>query len=91
LLNFKPILEGVGDEGISEGPMPIISTGGSLAADMKMGWKPKGPISGAPIPLFYEFDQYTHMNPDPTSVLLYLGPRLKNSSILHKQYARKPF
>lgn len=29
-----------------------------LAVDIKMGWKPKLATLGAPIPLYYEFNQY---------------------------------
>ncbi len=36
--------------------MPLINSGVSMAPDMKFGWKPKDEISGAPIPLYYEFE-----------------------------------
>jgi len=38
--------------------MPLIQSGMSLSPDMKFGWKPKDEISGAPIPLYYEFEQF---------------------------------
>ena len=36
--------------------MPLIQSGVSMQPDMKLGWKPKIEISGAPIPLYYEFE-----------------------------------
>jgi len=36
--------------------MPIVKIGGSLAEDIKMGWKPKMIMNGAPIPLNYEYN-----------------------------------
>jgi len=41
---------------IQEEPAPLVNTGYDLKVDMKLGWKPdKDRISGAPIPLHYEF------------------------------------
>jgi len=70
--------------------MPLIQSGMSMSPDMKFGWKPKDEISGAPIPLYYEFEQFSiPINPltneeyDP----LYLGPRYKHSLAIHKVFA----
>ena len=39
-----------------EEPAPLVNSGYDLKIDMKLGWKPdKDRISGAPIPLHYEF------------------------------------
>lgn len=41
------------------GPAPLVRRGVSIAADMKMGWRPRVPVagvSGAPIPLFYDYE-----------------------------------
>ena len=35
-----------------------------LADDIKMGWKPKQQLTAAPIPLYYDFDQYAHIQND---------------------------
>ena len=39
--------------------LPLVRRGVSIAADMKMGWRPRVPnggVSGAPIPLFYDYE-----------------------------------
>jgi hypothetical protein len=39
-----------------EEPAPLVNSGYDLKIDMKLGWRPeKDRISGAPIPLHYEF------------------------------------
>ena len=48
-----------------EEALPIHRNVGSLAADMKMGWRPKVALQSAPIPLFYEFDQLYFVNKEP--------------------------
>ncbi len=36
--------------------MPFVKHGGSISADMRLGWRPKGDnVFVAPIPLYYEF------------------------------------
>ena len=67
-----------------------------MKVDMKLGWKPdKDRISGAPIPLHYEFCSQEHSFTDPITGLLvpplYLGPRIPNSLTMHKWYANKEF
>jgi hypothetical protein len=74
-------------------PLPLVFTGGSVKYDIKDGWKPKKEeISGAPIPLYYDYDQFK-IPIDPQTlkpfVPLYFGPRIFNSLKLHKQYAAK--
>ena len=60
---------------------------------MKLGWRPKEEVSGAPIPLYYDFvplDIPTNpLTNDPYDPL-YLGPRFKHSLALHKSLANKP-
>jgi hypothetical protein len=41
-----------------EQPLPLIQSGISMNPDMKFGWKPKQEISGAPIPLYYDFEPF---------------------------------
>lgn len=74
-------------------PLPLVRTGGSVLYDIKDGWRPKEKeISGAPIPLYYDFDQFK-IPIDPETfkpfVPLYFGPRIFNSLELHKKYAAK--
>lgn len=73
-------------------PMPLIRTGGSIQADIKMGWRPKNPYSGAPIPLYYDYENFSvidYEETDPKRVPLYLGPRVHNSLQLHTLFAKK--
>ena len=72
--------------------MPLIHSGVSMEPDMKFGWKPKIDISGAPIPLYYDFEPFeipvnplTHEEYEP----LYLGTRPKHSIEVHKTFANK--
>lgn len=68
--------------------------GGSIAQDIKLGWRPANPYSGAPIPLYYEFEELADENvnlysKDPTHVPIYLGPRIPNSLQVHRQYSKR--
>ena len=60
---------------------------------MKEGWRPqRETISGAPIPLNYEYEPFVIPNNPETLkpyVPLYLGPRLFNSLEVHKSFASK--
>lgn len=72
--------------------MPLIRTGVSIQADIRMGWRPKNPYSGAPIPLFYEYECFSDIawdSTDPKQIPIYLGPRVPTSLQLHKAYAKK--
>ena len=69
--------------------MPIVKIGGSLAEDIKMGWKPKMIMNGAPIPLNYEYNQFDYMEENQNLLLIYLGPRISNSSKVHQLYANQ--
>eukprot|EP00347_Sterkiella_histriomuscorum_P022850 403336918 len=72
--------------------MPLIQSGMSMSPDMKFGWKPKDEISGAPIPLYYEFEQFSiPINPLTNQEYepLYLGPRYKHSLALNKVFANQ--
>jgi hypothetical protein len=57
---------------------------------MQFGWKPKENINGAPIPLFYDYEEFeVPINPktnDKYSVTYY-GSRLENSIDMHKNFA----
>lgn len=62
----------------------------SMCPDMKFGWKPKEEISGAPIPLYYDFEPFeipinpsTNLEYEP----IYFGARPKHSLNVHKLYA----
>lgn len=64
----------------------------SLQPDMKFGWKPKEEISGAPIPLYYDFEPFeVPINPQTNEeyIPVYLGPRHKHSLNVHKMFANK--
>lgn len=65
------------------------SKAAGLAVDIKMGWKPTYRNEGAPIPLYYEFNQYQHVDYDSQGELLYLGPRLANSVKVHQAYSKR--
>ena len=71
---------------------PLFRSGISMAADMKLGWKPKSQYSGAPIPLFYDFEEFKvsldGLGPR-ARVPIYLGPRIHNSLLVHRAFARK--
>ena len=57
-----------------------------------MGWKPKNSSGGAPIPMGFDFDQYTYLTDKdvPGRYLTYLGPRFETSSLMHEEFARNP-
>ena len=43
---------------MNEEPAPLVNSGYDLKIDIKLGWRPdKDRISGAPIPLHYDFGQ----------------------------------
>ena len=73
--------------------LPLVSSGYSLKPDMMFGWKPKFErVSGAPIPLYYDFEEFD----DPVNKLtgdylpiLYYGYRPKDSLIMHKEFTNK--
>jgi len=88
----KDIKDSVYQDDTFTNDMPQVQTGGQdLALDMKMGWKPKlmQGSSGAPIPLYYEFDQYEHLEYDSEKPIIYMGPRAANSLLVHQLFARK--
>ena len=49
---------------------------------MKLGWRPQIEVTGAPIPLYYDFETFS-MPVNPITLKeqepLYLGPRFKHS------------
>ena len=71
---------------LDNAPLPLpnsFASGGSLAVDMRFGWRPANPYSGAPIPLYYDFAHYDddidYYTKDIHKVPVYLGPRIPNS------------
>jgi hypothetical protein len=38
--------------------MPMVTKQYDLKPDMKFGWKPKENTAGAPIPLFYDYEEF---------------------------------
>ena len=60
---------------------------------MKEGWRPqRDPVSGAPIPLNYNYEPFViPSNPVTLKpyIPLYLGPRIYNSLDVHKNFAAK--
>jgi hypothetical protein len=79
-----------------EEPAELVNSGYDLKIDMKLGWRPENDrISGAPIPLHYEFQSQEHSYTDPLTGQnvppLYLGPRIPNSLTMHRWYANKEF
>lgn len=78
--------------------MPVtntFATSGSLAVDMRFGWRPANPYSGAPIPLYYDFANYDedidYFSKDPVKVPIFLGPRIPNSLQMHRLWSRQEF
>lgn len=74
--------------------LPLVKNSGSLAADMKMGWRPKNPYSGAPIPLYYEYESFAVNRGGQDKDFkpkepIYLGPRVQNSLQIHKLFAKR--
>jgi hypothetical protein len=61
-----------------------------MQPDMKFGWRPKHEVSGAPIPLYYDYEPFEiPINPitNEEYTPLYLGARPKNSLEVHKLFA----
>ena len=70
--------------------LPFVKHGGSISADMRLGWRPKGDnIFVAPIPLYYEFGDLPESGEGKGSTLVYLGPRFSNSIKVHQSFACK--
>jgi hypothetical protein len=73
--------------------LPLIGAGHSMEADMIFGWRPENiVISGAPIPLNYNYETI-QLPLDPETgkeqIPLFLGPRFHNSLEVHKSFANK--
>jgi hypothetical protein len=56
---------------------------------MRLGWRPKGDVFVAPIPLYYEFGDAPDNGEGKGCVLLYLGPRFSNSIKVHQAFAAR--
>lgn len=71
--------------------LPFVKHGGSISADMRLGWRPKGDnVFVAPIPLYYDFGDVSHENGEGDGcALIYLGPRYNNSIKVHHAFASK--
>lgn len=71
--------------------MPLIKSGVSIAADLRFGWRPvEKELHGAPIPLHYDYEQFTVPKNPATNRLyqvLYFGPRIQTSYDVHKKFA----
>ena len=70
--------------------MPLVTKQYDLKPDMQFGWKPKETVNGAPIPLFYDYEEF-EVPIDPATKqkykVSYYGPRIENSIEMHKRYA----
>jgi hypothetical protein len=81
------------DSGVTEA-LPLIGAGQSMAADMVFGWRPNPDIviSGAPIPLNYNYE-YLTIPVDPSTgkefIPVYLGARQPNSLEVHRQFGNR--
>ena len=57
---------------------------------MMFGWKPKlAPVAGAPIPLYYDYEEFDEPINKMTGELLpilYYGYRPKDSLVMHKEF-----
>jgi hypothetical protein len=73
--------------------LPLIGAGHSMEADMIFGWRPENVvISGAPIPLLYNYEPIEvpcHPHTGKEMVPIYLGPRPSNSLEVHRAFANK--
>jgi hypothetical protein len=72
--------------------MPLIKTGVSIQSDIKFGWRPKIDVTGAPIPLYYDFEPFEMPFNQQTGEYyqaIYMGPRYKHSLALHQAFANK--
>ena len=64
--------------------LPMVSRGGSISADIRLGWRPKeAQILVAPIPLYYNFGDAPECGTEGQQKLIYLGPRFSNSLKAH--------
>lgn|ERR1719469_409020 len=74
--------------------LPLIGAGISMEADMIFGWRPENiVISGAPIPLLYNYEPINIPSNAVTGkelVPIYLGPRPSNSLEVHRAFSNKP-
>ena len=50
--------------------MPLVKSGYSMKPDMMFGWRPDTqPISGAPIPLYYEYETFEEPEELPSGLM----------------------
>jgi hypothetical protein len=59
---------------------------------MRLGWKPVTDVSGAPIPLYYDFEVFDlPVNPlnGEELPIIYLGYRYRHSIAMHKAFANR--
>jgi cytosolic carboxypeptidase protein 2/3 len=59
---------------------------------MRLGWKPVTDVSGAPIPLYYDYETFDlPVNPMTGEQydMIYMGPRYKHSIGMHKSFANR--
>jgi|LauGreDrversion4_2_1035121.scaffolds.fasta_scaffold171162_2 hypothetical protein len=59
---------------------------------MRLGWKPVTDVSGAPIPLYYDYETFdmpvNHLTGEPYEQI-YMGPRYRHSISMHKAFANR--
>jgi len=59
---------------------------------MKLGWKPITDVTGAPIPLYYDYEIFDlPVNPLTGELYeqVYMGPRYRHSIAIHKAFANR--
>jgi len=67
--------------------LPFVKNVGSISADIKMGWRPKGDnVFVAPIPLYYDFGD-SSTSGESKKQPIYLGPRFSNAIKVHQEFA----
>ena len=72
--------------------MPLVRSGYSMKPDMMFGWRPDTqPVSGAPIPLYYEYEMFE----EPEELLsglmkvIFYGKRYPDTHKLHRAFSDK--
>ena len=72
--------------------MPLVSSGYSLAPDMKFGWKPTSIDLSVPIPLYFDYEEdYLDITPFCRQTkkklpVIYYGYRPKDSLHMHQSF-----
>ena len=72
--------------------MPLVKSGHSMKPDMMFGWRPDiEPISGAPIPLYYEYETFEAPTELPSGLMktIFYGKRYSDTHKLHYAFSDK--